>query len=295
LPLPDGPTTETNSPDPIRRSTPSSTVSRFGPVRYSFVSRSVSITRALLLGVAVLLLAGCGEREANGGNEPAERPGTGGAAAPDAAGDPARQTQDAGARGRILIIGTSLTAGPGVDPEAAYPARLQALIDSAGLDYRVVNAGVSGETSAGALRRLDWLLREPADVVIVETGANDMLRGLDPDSTRANLDRILERLAREEPSPRILLVPMRAVPNLGAEYTSRFEPIYPALADRHGAGLLPFLLDGVAGDPEMNLPDGIHPNARGHERVARNLWPGLRDELDRHARAGRGSTASGPD
>lgn len=166
-------------------------------------------------------------------------------------------------------------------PEAAYPARLQALIDSAGLPYGVINAGVSGETSAGALRRLDWLLREPADVVIVETGANDMLRGLDPDSARANLDRILDRLGREDPPPRVLLVPMRAMPNLGAEYTRRFEPIYPELAERHGAGLLPFLLDGVAGDPALNLPDGIHPNARGHEQVARNLWPALRDELAR--------------
>jgi acyl-CoA thioesterase I len=180
----------------------------------------------------------------------------------------------------VLIIGTSLTAGPGVLPEASYPARLQELVDSAGLPYRIVNAGVSGETSAGALRRLDWLLREPADVVILETGANDMLRGLDPDSTRANLERILQRLERQEPQPRVLLVPMLAMPNLGSDYVDRFEGIYPELAERYDARLLPFLLDGVAGEPDMNLLDGIHPNARGHERVARNLWPGLRAELE---------------
>ena len=182
--------------------------------------------------------------------------------------------------GRILVVGTSLTAGPGVAPEATYPARLQELIHEAGLAYRVINAGVSGETSAGALRRLDWLLREPADVVIVETGANDMLRGLDPDSTRANLDAILRRLGQANPAPVVLLVPMRALPNLGRPYGRRFEAIYPELAARHGVRLLPFLLDDVAGQRAMNLPDGIHPNARGHERMARNLWPGVREVLE---------------
>jgi acyl-CoA thioesterase I len=245
---------------------------------------------ALLLA---LLLPGCGEREANGRSGPAERPADGAEAGAEVGGGAGAGATPAGHRGagaapgaatgeaagRLLIIGTSLTAGPGIAPEAAYPARLQERIDAAGLPYRVVNAGVSGETSAGALRRLDWLLREPADVVVVETGANDMLRGLDPESTRANLDRILLRLTRAEPRPRILLVPMRALPNLGAEYAARFEAIYPELAARHGVRLLPFLLDGVAGEPSLNLPDGMHPNARGHERIARTLWPAIRMEL----------------
>jgi acyl-CoA thioesterase I len=181
--------------------------------------------------------------------------------------------------GRIVILGTSLTAGPGIRPEAAYPALLQERIDDAGLPYRVINAGVSGETSAGALRRLDWLLREPADIVILETGANDMLRGLDPDSTRANLDAILRRLGEADPAPRVFLVPMRAVPNLGRDYARRFESIYPDLAARHDVPMLPFPLDDVAGNPALNLPDGIHPNARGHARMADNLWPALRDAL----------------
>jgi acyl-CoA thioesterase I len=232
----------------------------------------------LLSGVVALLLAGC-EREANGEAGATERAGErpaevalaqeGGTAAADMG----------RGEGRVLVIGTSLTAGPGIPPRATYPARLQELVDSAGLGYRVVNAGVSGETSAGALRRLDWLLREPADVVVVETGANDMLRGLEPDSTRANLDRILTRLRQHEPAPRILLVPMRAAPNLGRAYVARFEALYPEMARRHGVRLAPFLLEDVAGEPELNLPDGIHPNAQGHERMARTLWPSLRDML----------------
>jgi acyl-CoA thioesterase I len=129
--------------------------------------------------------------------------------------------------------GPASPRGP-ASPEATYPARLQERIDDAGLPYRVINAGVSGETSAGALRRLDWLLREPADVVILETGANDMLRGLDPDSTRANLDAILAPPPAGRPAPRVLLVPMRALPNLGRDYGRRFEAIYPELAARHG-------------------------------------------------------------
>jgi acyl-CoA thioesterase I len=250
------------------------------------LSFSVSITRgALLFGVAALLLAGCGEREANGDRGPAERehrreaPGTGGEDRAGGGLDPASGDRV----GRILVIGTSLTAGPGIAPEATYPARLQERIDSVGLPYRVVNAGVSGETSAGALRRLDWLLREPVDVVILETGANDMLRGLDPDTTRANLDRILDRLARADPSPRILVVPMRAMPNLGREYARRFEALYPEVAERHGARLTPFLLEDVAADPDMNLADGIHPNERGHERMARTLWATLLEELHQAA------------
>jgi acyl-CoA thioesterase I len=191
----------------------------------------------------------------------------------------ARAAAPAPVTGRIVIVGTSLTAGPGITPEAAYPALLQERIDDAGLPYRVINAGVSGETSAGALRRLDWLLREPADIVILETGANDMLRGLDPDSTRANLDAILRRLREADPAPRVFLVPMRALPNLGRHYARRFESIYPDLAARHGVPLLPFPLDDVAGNPALNLPDGIHPNARGHARMADNLWPALRDAL----------------
>jgi acyl-CoA thioesterase-1 len=175
-----------------------------------------------------------------------------------------------------LIVGTSLTAGYGLDsPEFAYPAILQAKADSAGVPVRIVNAGLSGETSAGAVRRLDWLLGEEPRLVIVETGANDGLRGLDPDSTAANLAAIVERVRARYPAAVVALVQMEAPPNLGADYTARFRAMYGDVARRAGARLLPFLLEGVAGDPALNQSDGIHPTEEGAKRVAENLWPAV--------------------
>jgi acyl-CoA thioesterase-1 len=185
-------------------------------------------------------------------------------------------------------VGTSLTAGFGLDPDLAWPALLQGKVDAAGLRYRVVNAGVSGETSAGALRRIDWLLREPAAVVVLETGANDGLRGQDPESTRANLQAILDRARRQSPAPKLVLAGMLAPPNLGSEYTRRFRAIYPAVAKASGAALVPFLLEGVAGVPHLNQADGIHPTAAGQEIVADNVWRVLRPLLGEARRAGAG-------
>ncbi len=179
----------------------------------------------------------------------------------------------------MLFLGTSLTAGFGLDPAEAFPALVQQKIDAAGLRYRVVNAGVSGETSAGALRRVDWLLRQPVAVLVVETGANDGLRGQDPDATRANIQAILEAARRREPKARLVLAAMETVPNYGDDYQGRFRALYPALARSNGATLLPFLLDGVAGDPRLNQPDGIHPTAEGEKRVADNVWKVLRPLL----------------
>jgi acyl-CoA thioesterase-1 len=173
----------------------------------------------------------------------------------------------------VLVAGTSLTAGLGLDPAQAYPALLQRKADSAGYRVRVVNAGLSGETSAGLLRRIDWLLqREPAAVVVIETGANDGLRALDPDSTRANLEGIVAKVRAVRPDARVLLVQMEAPPNLGADYTSRFRAAYPAVARKTGATLVPFLLEGVAGVDSLNQSDRIHPNAAGAERVAATVW-----------------------
>jgi len=180
----------------------------------------------------------------------------------------------------VLCLGTSLTAGFGLDdPDQAYPHLLQAKVDQAGLSYQVLNAGVSGETSAGALRRLDWLLREPVAVLVVETGANDGLRGQDPDATRANVQAILEAAGRRQPPPRLVLAAMEAPPNYGEDYRRRFRALYPELAKASGATLVPFLLDGVAGDPKLNQPDGIHPTAEGERRVAENVWRVLRPIL----------------
>src|SRR5829696_452649 len=183
------------------------------------------------------------------------------------------------ARRTILFLGTSLTAGLGLEPDSAYPQQIQRKIDASKLPYQVVNAGVSGETSAGLLRRLDWVLRRPADVVVVETGANDGLRGLPVDATRATIGNVLARIRRERPDAKILLVQMEAPPNLGPEYTSTFHAMFPGLAREHGATLLPFLLEGVAGEPRFNQSDGIHPNNAGEKIVAENVWRVLQPML----------------
>jgi acyl-CoA thioesterase-1 len=180
----------------------------------------------------------------------------------------------------VLFVGTSLTAGLGVDPDDAYPALLEKKIAAAGLDYRVVNAGVSAETSAGALRRIDWLMRQPVSVLVLETGANDGLRGQDPKDTRSNIQAILERARAQKPSPRLVLVGMLALHNLGREYGEAFRAIYPELSHRNDAVLVPFLLEGVAGVPSLNQADGLHPTPEGHARMAENVWPYLKPVLE---------------
>lgn len=194
----------------------------------------------------------------------------------------------AGRGARVLVAGTSLTAGLGLDPADAYPALLQQKADSAGYAVQVVNAGLSGETSAGLVRRIDWLLREPAEVVVIETGANDGLRGLEPDSTRANLRTIVARVRSALPAAEVVLVQMEAPPNLGAGYTTRFRAMYAEVARETGATLVPFLLDGVAGVARLNQADGIHPNEAGSALVAATVWRALAPVLARvdQARAG---------
>jgi acyl-CoA thioesterase-1 len=172
----------------------------------------------------------------------------------------------------VVFLGTSLTAGYGLDPSAAYPAWIEARIQAEGLRYRVVNAGVSGETSAGARRRIDWLMRQKIAVLVVETGANDGLRALDPAATRDNIQALFDRALRQSPPPRLVLIGMRALPNLGPEYTDRFRALYPDLARANGALLVPFLLEGVAGVPRLNQADGVHPTAEGQKIVAETVW-----------------------
>ena len=186
-----------------------------------------------------------------------------------------------GARGRVVFIGTSLTAGLGLDPSEAYPNLLQRKIDSAGLPFEAVNAGVSGETSAGARRRIDWVLREPASVLVIETGANDMLRGLDTDSLEANIQAIIDRARRQQPPPRIVLLGMRGLPNYGLPYVRRFNAVYPGLAKRNRLPLVPFLLEGVAGVDSLNQADMMHPTAAGQRRVAETVWPAVLKAMGR--------------
>jgi acyl-CoA thioesterase-1 len=184
---------------------------------------------------------------------------------------------EARGEGVVVALGDSLTAGLGVAADEAFPARLQARLRAEGYDYRVVNAGVSGDTTAGGLRRVDWALRAHPDVVIVALGANDGLRGQSPQAIRANLEEIVARL--QASGARVLLVGMRLPPNYGAEYTKEFEAVFPAIARRAKIALMPFLLDGVAADPRLNQADGIHPTAAGQQMIADRLWPYLRPLL----------------
>ena len=173
----------------------------------------------------------------------------------------------------IVFMGTSLTAGYGLtDPDSAYPAVIARRIDSLGVSYEVVNAGVSGETSAGAARRIDWVARSPMDVLVLETGANDGLRALSVDSMKANIESIVAHARQAHPAVRIVLAGMQAPPNLGARYANDFRAAFPALARRDSLVLIPFLLDGVAGVPSLNQADGIHPNPIGAQRVADTVW-----------------------
>jgi acyl-CoA thioesterase-1 len=177
----------------------------------------------------------------------------------------------------VVALGDSLTAGLGVAADEAFPARLEARLTTEGYAYRVVNAGVSGDTPAGGLRRVDWVLRARPDVVIVALGANDGLRGQDPRAMRANLDEIVARLLAA--GARVLLVGMRLPPNYGGDYTTEFEAVFPAVARRAKVALVPFLMDGVAGVPGLNQADGIHPTAAGQQAIADHLWPYLRPLL----------------
>jgi acyl-CoA thioesterase-1 len=212
-------------------------------------------------------LAACG---GSTGDRPAAAPAAPAAATPEAT-PPAVPRPELPV---VLFVGTSLTAGYGLpDPELAYPALLQRMADSAGYRVRLHNAGVSGETSAGARRRIDWVLQEPVAGFVLETGANDGLRGQDPDSLRANIEAILDRVRTQSPPPRLLLVGMEALPNLGRDYARRFRDVYPGVAGRYGIPLVPFLLQDVAGVERLNQADGVHPTAEGQRRIAETMWP----------------------
>jgi len=177
----------------------------------------------------------------------------------------------------IVALGDSLTAGLGVAADEAYPARLEARLAREGYTYRVVNAGVSGDTTAGGLRRVDWVLRAKPEIAIVALGANDGLRAQSPQTMRENLTAIVKRL--QAAGARVLLVGMRLPPNYGADYTNEFQAVFPEVARSTGAAFMPFLLDGVAADTRLNQPDGIHPSAAGYQVIADRLWPYLRPLL----------------
>jgi len=180
-----------------------------------------------------------------------------------------------GGENTILILGDSLTAGYGLDSAQAYPAILQEKVNDSEMQWEVINAGISGDTSAGGLRRIDWLLRRHVDILVLELGANDGLRGIQLDVTRSNLQQIVDRTRKVYPGVEVVIVGMMVPPNLGPDYSNGFQQMFKDLAEENQATLIPFLLEGVAGRPELNLSDGIHPTAEGHKIIAETVWETL--------------------
>lgn len=193
--------------------------------------------------------------------------------------DTANSTDSAAKKKTIVFFGNSLTAGYGLTPSEAFPAIIQNKIDSLGLPYKVINAGVSGETSTGGNGRIDWILKQPLDVFVLELGANDGLRGIPLSQTRESLQSIIDKVKAKNPAAKMVLAGMQIPPNMGVTYTTEFREIYPGLAMKNGMKLIPFLLEGVGGEAKFNQQDGIHPTAEGHKIVAENIWKELKPLL----------------
>ncbi|HYE56665.1 MAG TPA: arylesterase [Chitinophagaceae bacterium] len=214
----------------------------------------------------MIMLMSCGTNQG-----PADKP-----AADTVAKQPAASANE---EKTIVFFGNSLTAGYGVEPGQAFPAIIQHYIDSLDLPYKVVNAGVSGETSSGGNSRVDWILKQPLDIFVLELGANDGLRGVSPSETRKNLQSIIDKVKAKYPAARIVIAGMMLPPNMGQQYTNEFRSIFPELAKTNNATLIPFLLEGVGGEARFNQQDGIHPTPEGHEILARNVWKVMKDML----------------
>ncbi|RNC89711.1 MAG: arylesterase [Allomuricauda sp.] len=180
----------------------------------------------------------------------------------------------------ILFFGDSLTAGYGIELEEAFPALIQNRLDSLDLGYTVINSGLSGETTSGGLNRIQWVLNQKVDVFVLELGANDGLRGIPLEETKNNLQKIIDHVKGKNAETKIILAGMQIPPNMGPEYTSQFRQLFPELAEQNALPLIPFLLNGVAGIPEMNLEDGIHPTPAGHKIVMENVWKELQSQIE---------------
>lgn len=244
--------------------------------RSAVSSRALRRFARVLVASAVAVSVACGGASGTGSDAP--RSSAGPAPTTTVASPAAAAARSVDARPRIVFLGDSLTAGYGLDPGLSFPDVVQQRLDAAGLDYAVVNMGVSGDTSAGGRRRLDWALEGDVKVLVVALGGNDGLRGLAPSELRANLAAIIDTARARRID--VLLCGMEAPPNFGGEYTREFREVYPSLARDKQVALLPFLLEGVAGDPALNQPDGIHPSAEGATRVADLVWTSLRPLLD---------------
>jgi acyl-CoA thioesterase I len=223
------------------------------------LGQRISRFRLLIVTSMLLLVAGSSDMAAG--------------AAENAGGSPGKKT--------IVILGDSLAAGAGVDPSEAFPALLQKKVDKAGLDYTVVNAGVSGDTTAGGLRRIDWVLKRKVDVLVLELGGNDGLRGIPAEATRTNLQAIVDKTNKKYPTVKIIVAGMQMPPNMGEQYNKAYREIFPEIARANHADLIPFLLEGVGGNPELNQQDHIHPNVEGHKIVAETVWKVLKPVLEK--------------
>ena len=184
---------------------------------------------------------------------------------------------------RIVILGDSITAGYGLDQKEAYPALLQKKITHAKLPFSVTNAGLSGDTTAGGLRRVNWAMTKGADVLIIALGGNDGLRGIEPEETKKNLSGIVKKARAKNPEIRILIAGMQMPDNMGQDFTARFKALFPAIAKEDKATLIPFLLEGVGGDEKLNQADGIHPTAAGQKKIAENVWKVLKAAITEKA------------
>lgn len=233
----------------------------------------------LLLFVGVLGLVGCGQDRSNSSNtSPSGEPASATATADSTA--PADAATEADLR--VLVLGNSIAAGAGVSPQEAFPALLQQKVDSLGWSVRVRNAGVSGETSSGGRQRIGWLLQDSVDVLVLELGGNDGLRGIDPKVTRRNLRGIVDTTLATYPGARVLLAGMQIPPNLGPKYTRQFRQVYPTVAEAYDrVTLIPFILNEIAGSDSLMQDDGIHPTAAGHRLVAQRVWENLRPILEK--------------
>ena len=181
---------------------------------------------------------------------------------------------------RILFFGNSLTAGYGLeDPDEAFPSVIQQKLDSLKLPYKAINAGLSGETTAGGVNRINWLLKQPIDIFVLELGANDGLRGMPVSQTKKNLQLILDAVKAKYPNAKRVLLGMEIPPNLGGKYAAEFRVIFREIAQKNNIPFVPFMLNGVAGNPQLNLQDGIHPTSEGYKIVANNVWEVLKDVL----------------
>ncbi|MEO8794174.1 MAG: arylesterase [Daejeonella sp.] len=221
---------------------------------------------ALILSITILLFAGCANNSKN------EKSSTDTASI-------LNDTSQASHVKTILFFGNSLTAGYGVEPENAFPALIGDKIDSLNLPYKIINAGLSGETTSGGKNRIQWVLKTPCDVFVLELGANDGLRGIEVKETSANLQSIIDQVKARNPDVKLVLTGMEVPPNMGRSYAADFHSIFPELAKKNNMLFVPFLLEGVAGNPELNQGDGIHPTEKGHKILAENVWSVLKPAL----------------